>query len=186
MKRFFLALMPVLALLLATTVFADDWSREQVPPGFIECAFTPAVEFNGTIVDAALATDELSTLALAVDRAGLVDTLSARGPFTVYAPVNAAFDAIPGPILGGILADKQALSDVLRLHVVPGIRAALDPRYYLTDTGEVDTVLDDQAVNLSRGENGPRVGRSSLVSCQPVKTSNGIVYLIDSVLRPRT
>ena len=79
-----------------------------------------------TIAELAIATPSLSTLLAAVKAAGLVETLSGEGPFTVFAPTNDAFAKIPADALNGLLADKDALTAVLLRHVVPG--AALKAR----------------------------------------------------------
>ncbi len=73
-----------------------------------------------SIVDLVAGTPEFSTLLAAVSAAGLVETLAAPGPFTVFAPSNTAFAKIPADALNGLLADKAALSAVLLRHVVPG------------------------------------------------------------------
>merc|ERR1712105_111655 len=73
-----------------------------------------------TIAERAIATPSLSTLLAAVKAAGLVETLSGEGPFTVFAPTNDAFAKIPADVLNGLLADKDALTKVLLRHVVPG------------------------------------------------------------------
>merc|ERR1719436_2227794 len=72
-----------------------------------------------TIAELAIATPQLSTLLAAVQAADLVETLSGEGPFTVFAPNNAAFAKIPTETLDGLLADKEALTGVLLRHVVP-------------------------------------------------------------------
>ena len=87
---------------------------------FVKCLREPLVHFNGTIVDAAVVTPELSTLVTALTAANLVDALNGPGPFTVYAPTNAAFDAIPGDILGAVLDNEEVLTAVLTYHVTPG------------------------------------------------------------------
>jgi uncharacterized surface protein with fasciclin (FAS1) repeats len=149
---------------------------------FFACAATPAVEFPGTIVDAALATPDLSTLADAVVAAGLVETLSGPGPFTVFAPTNAAFAKIPPAGLSMLVGDAGLLTAVLTYHVVPGSDRALDPRLVYSKVREVATV-QGQTVFLNRHD-GPQVNQSN-VSCQPVKTTNGVVWIIDSVLLPQ-
>merc|ERR1712073_39070 len=73
-----------------------------------------------TIAELAIATPQLSTLLAAVKAAGLVETLSGEGPFTVFAPTNDAFAKIPADTLNGLLADKEALTAVLLRHVVSG------------------------------------------------------------------
>merc|ERR1712228_1118426 len=72
-----------------------------------------------TIAELAIATPRFSTLLAAVKAAGLVETLSGDGPFTVFAPTNAAFDKVPKEALAGLLEDKEALSKVLLRHVLP-------------------------------------------------------------------
>ena len=76
------------------------------------------------IAELAIATPQLSTLLAAVQAAGLVETLSGSGPFTVFAPTNDAFAKIPKETLDGLLADKEALTAVLLRHVVPGAALA--------------------------------------------------------------
>ena len=80
---------------------------------------TPVVETN-TIVDIAVADPQFSTLVTALTAAELVDTLAGAGPFTVFAPTNAAFDALPEGTLDALLADKDALTNVLTYHVANG------------------------------------------------------------------
>lgn len=148
--------------------------------GFVTCLKTPAVQVDGTIVDAAVATPELSTLVFALQTAGLVDALQGEGPFTVYAPTNDAFDKIPGVILDPILADGNLLTAVLTYHVSPSEH--LDPRRTFIPR-EIST-LNGQTVFFNRGPDGPQVNQSN-VNCQGVRTSNGDVWLIDSVLLPQ-
>lgn len=75
---------------------------------------------NQTIVQIAQANSNFSTLVTALQAAGLVETLSGSGPFTVFAPTNAAFDATPSGTLNALLGNKTALTNVLTYHVVPG------------------------------------------------------------------
>merc|ERR1712153_145020 len=102
-----------------------------------------------TIAELAIATPALSTLLAAVKAAGLVETLSGEGPFTVFAPTNDAFAKIPTDALNGLLADKDALTAVLLRHVVPG--AALK-----TAGGEEIQVTRNRYINIksSAGEAG--------------------------------
>lgn len=187
---------------LALTAFAaaapadedDDYesgnSRFQQIREFFNCANTPAAHFDGTIVDAALATPALEQLAQAVVAAGLVELLSGEGPFTVYAPINEAFESIPAGVLNGIVSetDDQAnpivLQTILGYHVVPGLRFRNDPRRVFNRITQVQTSIG-QSVFFSRDWDGTEINQSNLVSCQPVRTANGIVFLIDSVLLPQ-
>jgi uncharacterized surface protein with fasciclin (FAS1) repeats len=155
-----------------------SWQRD-----YFRCATTAAVKFQGTIVDAALATPDLKSLADAVVAAGLVDTLNGRGPFTVFAPTNAAFGKIPPAVLASIAADASLLTAVLTYHVVPGNGHLFDPRQAFTAPRELATV-QGQTVFLNRNKGTPQVNQSN-VSCQPVKTVNGTVYIVDSVFLPQ-
>lgn len=148
--------------------------------GYLGCLRTPALQVQGTIVDAAVATPSLSTLVVALQKAGLVETLQGPGPFTVYAPTNEAFGKLPGVILDPILADQELLTAVLTYHVSTGEH--LDPRRTLIPR-EVST-LNGQTVFFNRGSDAPQINQSN-VSCQFVSTSNGEVWLIDSVLLPQ-
>lgn len=144
-----------------------------------ECNSVALVNFDGTVVDAALATPELSTLVDAVSAAGLVDTLATAENITVYAPTNAAFDAIPSGITSEILADQDVLTAVLTYHVTP---TRTDPRRFATPV-QRDTLLG-QKVYFSRADREPRVN-NAVVNCEGVRTSNGVVWLINSVLIPQ-
>jgi uncharacterized surface protein with fasciclin (FAS1) repeats len=148
-------------------------------PGYAECRKTKAVDFDGTIVDAAIATPALSTLTSLVVAAGLADALSAPGNLTVYAPTNDAFGKIPAPVLGAIGGDPALLTAVLTYHVVNG---KADPR---GPTKTEVTTLQGQSlfIGYERGT-GASVNQST-ADCTAVRTSNGTVWIIDSVLLPQ-
>ena len=169
----------------AGTAFADGgrWQGSHWQRDSFRCATTPAVKFEGTIVDAALATPDLKALADAVVAAGLVGTLNGRGPFTVFAPTNAAFGKVPPAVLASIVSDARLLTAVLTYHVVPGNGHLFDARQAFGAPRELATV-QGQTVFLNRNKATPQVNQSN-VSCQPVKTNNGTVYIVDSVLLPQ-
>lgn len=183
LNRFHAVTIAAAFLVVAPAALADEgkWQPQQGREYF-RCAATPAVHFQGTIVDAALATPDLKVLADAVVAAGLAGTLNGPGPFTVYAPTNAAFQKIPAAVLSAITSDTSLLTAVLTYHVTPGTTRNFDPRLVFTTPKEVPTV-QGQTVFYSRGT-GPQVNQSN-VSCQPVRTTNGLVWLIDSVLLPQ-
>ena len=121
------------------------------------------------------ANEDLSTLVAAIEAAGLGETLAGEGPFTVFAPNNAAFEAIAAEDLEALLADTAGLTDVLLLHVVGGELMAADlggeaPVSALGDTLEV--VVDGDSVTI----NGASVVEADIAA------SNGVVHIIDSVL----
>jgi uncharacterized surface protein with fasciclin (FAS1) repeats len=122
----------------------------------------------------------LSTLVAAVSAAGLVDTLNTGGPFTVFAPINTAFDKIDPATLEGVLADTEALTGILTYHVVPEQLSGADlvaGGTFATVNGAELTVAD---VNGTLVVNGG----ASAVLCGDVPTANATVFLIDTVLMP--
>ncbi|MEY4765501.1 MAG: hypothetical protein RI907_2174 [Pseudomonadota bacterium] len=147
--------------------------------GLVKCATTQLAVVDGTIVDAAVATPELSTLVSLVKAAGLVDALSGPGPLTVYAPTNDAFGKVPAPLLGLIGGDSALLTSVLTYHVSPG---TVDPRRNVSPM-KVKT-LNGQTVFVGATGQGATINQST-TSCKGVKTRNGTVWLVDSVLLPQ-
>lgn len=143
------------------------------------CTSTAITNFDGTVVDAALATPELSTLVDAVVAADLVDALNDAEDITVYAPTNAAFAALPPDLLNAALADTDLLTGLLTYHVTQGSE---DPRRYVTPIRR-DT-LAGQKVFYHRFDGEARVNHAA-INCAGVQTSNGIVWLVDSVLLPQ-
>lgn len=132
------------------------------------------------VVEAAIATPDLSTLVTAVQAADLVETLSGKGPFTVFAPTNEAFEALPEGTLDDLLkpAKKDDLSAVLTYHVVPGTYTAAD----LSDGQELTTVNGKKlTVNVKDG--AVMVGDATVAQAD-LKQSNGVVHVIDAVLLP--
>lgn len=145
---------------------------------FADCVSTPIARFDGNIVEAALATPELSTLVDVVLAAGLDDALATTDDITVYAPTNDAFAAMPADVTEAILADVDLLTTVLTYHVSPG---ANDPRKFASPVQR--KTLAGEYVYLSRNAGEPRVN-TAIVQCQGVKADNGLVWIIDSVLQP--
>ncbi len=137
-----------------------------------------AQEDPGTIVDIASSNPDFSTLVTAVTEAGLAETLAGEGPFTVFAPTNAAFEALPAGTFDSLLADPQgALADVLKLHVVSGrVDAAAATA---AAGGTVDTLGGPVSVE-QRGESLV-VGGATVVTTD-IQASNGIIHVIDAVI----
>ncbi len=123
----------------------------------------------------------LSTLVTAVSEAGLVDTLNSEGPFTIFAPYNDAFAAIPEEDLNGILADQELLTSILTYHVVAGESLDLQG---LIDAGEVTTVQGD-TLTIEASEDLATVN-GAVVICGNVQVANGTVHIIDTVLVPES
>jgi uncharacterized surface protein with fasciclin (FAS1) repeats len=129
------------------------------------------------VATAAAQSPALSTLATAVKAAGLVDTLNSTQNITVFAPTNEAFGKIPKATLAQVLADKQALTDLLTYHVVEQRRTPAG-----LDTGTLPTL---QGSTISTSKAGDTyTANDARVVCGNVQTRNATVYLIDSVLMP--
>ena len=135
-------------------------------------------EDPGTIVDIASSNEDFSTLVTAVTEAGLVETLSGKGPFTVFAPTNEAFEALPEGTLDTLLADPQgALTDVLSLHVISG---EVNSEAAIAAAGtNVETLGGPVAVALD-GDN-LTVGGATVVTTD-IEASNGVIHVIDAVI----
>ncbi len=131
------------------------------------------------IVDTAAGADDFSTLVAAVQAAGLVETLKGEGPFTVFAPTNAAFAALPEGTVENLLKpeNKDQLTAILTYHVVPGAVMSTD----LTDGMSVATV-NGAAVTIGT-EGGVTVNDANVVTAD-IEASNGVIHAIDKVLMP--
>jgi len=130
------------------------------------------------IVDTAVAAGNFTTLVTALRAAGLVDTLKGPGPFTVFAPSDAAFAKIPRAQLDALLADRNRLTQVLTFHVVPGRVMAADVR-----PGQVTTVQGGQLTVATSGGNVTVNG--ARVTATDIAASNGVIHVIDTVVMPR-
>jgi uncharacterized surface protein with fasciclin (FAS1) repeats len=144
---------------------------------FMGALSTPAFAAQD-IVDTAVAAGQFKTLATALKEAGLVDTLKGKGPFTVFAPTDAAFAKLPAGTVEGLLKDKEALRKVLTYHVVAGRVLAKDVR-----TGEAKTV-QGQPIAL-KAEMGKVTVNGATVTAADVLASNGVIHVIDTVLLPK-
>jgi uncharacterized surface protein with fasciclin (FAS1) repeats len=132
----------------------------------------------GTIVDVAVGAGNFGTLVAAVTAADLVETLSGAGPFTVFAPTDEAFAALPAGVLDALLLpeNKATLAKILTYHVVSGQVMAAD----VTD-GDVATV-EGQTIKLSTMD-GVSVNGAKVVAAD-VAASNGVIHAIDAVILP--
>ena len=130
------------------------------------------------IVDTAIAAGNFKTLTEAVTAAGLVETLSGPGPFTVFAPTDEAFAKVPKGVLEALMANKTLLTAVLTYHVVPGAVMSSD----LKDGMSVKTV-EGSDVKIAISPAGVMVNNAKVI--QPdIKASNGVIHAIDSVILP--
>ncbi len=134
-----------------------------------------------SIAGAAIVTPALSTLVAAVKAGGLVETLDTTGPYTVFAPTNDAFAKVPSATLASLLTaeGKPALVNILTYHVAKGVVMASD----LKDGQEITTLQGGKIIVTIK--NGKVYMNGAQVVIADVKTKNGVVHVIDSVLMPK-
>ncbi|MEM8872713.1 MAG: fasciclin domain-containing protein [Planctomycetota bacterium] len=134
------------------------------------------------IVATAIGAGKFNTLATALTEAGLVETLQGDGPFTVFAPKDEAFAALPEGALDGLLADKEALKNVLLYHVVAGQAVAAET--VITLDGQSVETANGGSVAISVVDGKVMLNGDIEVIKTDVKASNGIIHVIDGVLLP--
>ena len=141
---------------------------------FMGCASMPTPT---TIAATAAKAPELSTLSKLIQDAGLTETLSGTGPFTVFAPSDAAFKALPAKTLSDLAANPERLKAVLTYHVVAGRVPAAEVK-----NGNVKTV---QGANIALAKAGTFVTvEDALVTQADIAATNGVIHVIDKVLIP--
>ena len=147
---------------------------------FMACSDDDPEPGPGTISQIAAATPELSTLVTALQTADLVGTLNGTGPFTVFAPTDTAFEALPAGVLQGLLDDTAELTKVLTYHVVP-------QRVTAAEVAALQSATTVQGADVAiRVEGGTVFINESRVTTTDIEASNGIIHLIDAVLIPPT
>ncbi|MDF0602483.1 fasciclin domain-containing protein [Psychromarinibacter sp. C21-152] len=152
------------ATLMAGTAFAGSHSSD---------------EMSMDIVETAQEAGSFSTLLAAVEAAGLVDTLKGEGPFTVFAPTNAAFEALPEGTVASLLEpeNKDQLTAILTYHVVPGKVMSGD----LSNNMMAETVQGSEVTIMTEG--GVMVDDANVVT-PDIEASNGVIHVIDKVIMP--
>ena len=132
------------------------------------------------IVDTAVEAGSFTTLVTAVQAAGLEETLRGEGPYTVFAPTDDAFAAVPKETLDALLADPEgALTDVLTYHVVPGKVMSTD----LSDGMQAETV-NGETLEITIADDGTVMVNDATVVTADIETANGVIHVIDTVLVP--
>jgi uncharacterized surface protein with fasciclin (FAS1) repeats len=134
------------------------------------------------IVDTAVAAGSFKTLAAALQAAGLVETLKGKGPFTVFAPTDAAFAKLPKGTVEELLKpeNKAKLTSILTYHVVPGTVMAAQ---LATMNGKEAKTVNGQALKIAVNGSVVMVGAAKVVTTD-IKASNGVIHVIDSVMLP--
>ena len=131
------------------------------------------------IVQTAISAGSFKTLVAAVQAAGLAETLSGTGPFTVFAPTDEAFAKLPAGTVDALLKDKEKLASILTYHVVSGQVTAADA-IKLTEAKTVN----GQSFKIVAGKDGVMIDNAKVVTAD-IMTSNGVIHVIDSVILPR-
>jgi uncharacterized surface protein with fasciclin (FAS1) repeats len=132
---------------------------------------------NKDIVETAVAAGDFETLVAAVQAAGLVEVLKGDGPFTVFAPTDEAFAKLPEGTLEALLADREALTEVLTYHVVPGIVMA-------SEVVKLDSVTTVQGQDVRiDSSSGVKIDGASVIATDVI-ASNGVIHVIDTVILP--
>uniref|UniRef100_UPI004048997F fasciclin domain-containing protein n=1 Tax=Roseivirga sp. TaxID=1964215 RepID=UPI004048997F len=135
---------------------------------------------NKDIVDLAVGQDNLKTLVAAVKAAGLVDVLKGKGPFTVFAPTDAAFAALPAGTLEMLLKpeNKDKLVAILTYHVVAGQVMSTD-----LSNGQEAATVQGEKIKVSIYDGKVKISGANVIAAD-VKASNGVVHVIDAVILP--
>jgi transforming growth factor-beta-induced protein len=185
MKTRFVFVFAVLALVLAAcaapaTPMPEPTAMPQ-PTAMPEPTEAPAAK---NIVEIAAEDGRFTTLVAAVQAAGLAETLTSEGPFTVFAPTDEAFAALPEGTLDSLLLpeNKQQLTDILLYHVVPGKVMAADVAGL--DGKMADTALEGKQIGINVDMGSVYLNENTKVIVPDIEASNGVIHVIDSVLLP--
>ena len=183
MKKFFALSLLALVTVLASTAFAQKSIMVGGAPMFP----------NKNIIENAVNSQDHTTLVAAVKAAGLVETLQGTGPFTVFAPVNAAFDALPAGTVDTLLKpeNKGTLTAVLTYHVVAGRLNSKALERMIKQGGGRATLKTVQGGELTATMNGSDInitdakGNTARITITNVNQSNGVIHVVDRVLLPQ-
>lgn len=171
-----------------------------VPPAIAEARAEMSVEVGGApmypsknIIENAVNSADHTTLVAAVKAAGLVDTLSGPGPFTVFAPTNAAFGKLPDGTVETLLKpeNKDQLTSILTYHVVPGVMTAHDLEAKVEAGGGKAMIATVNGADLTVSQKDGHLwvwdanGNGAMVTVGDVMQSNGVIHVVDTVLLPK-
>ena len=172
-------LLSSLCLVITPFAFAGAVPSDACPSSAATSAFS-GERAGKDIVETALAAGSFKTLAAALDAAGLVETLRGEGPFTVFAPTDAAFAALPEGTLKSLLEpkNKATLQAILTYHVVPGAVASAE-----VAKRKSAVTVNGQQVDIQASDDGVRIDGAKVTTAD-IRCSNGIVHVIDAVILP--
>jgi len=169
----------ILLTLAAVAIVVAACSSAATPAPSAAPSAAPSVAPAGDIVQVATAAGSFKTLLQAATAAGLVDTLKGAGPFTVFAPTDAAFAALPAGTLDALLKDTAKLKDILLYHVVSG-KVTADQVVKLTSASTVE----GKAIKITVKNGTVYLNDTVKVVTTDIPASNGVIHVIDAVLLP--
>jgi uncharacterized surface protein with fasciclin (FAS1) repeats len=140
--------------------------------------YSPAAAAEGDIIETAGAAGSFTTLARAIEAAGLTETLKGEGPFTVFAPTDEAFAKLPEGTLDALLQDKEKLAAILTYHVVPGNVSSEDVIQL-----PMATTVNGRDLKIPAADGKVMVGNATVTQAD-IPASNGVIHVIDTVLLP--
>jgi uncharacterized surface protein with fasciclin (FAS1) repeats len=140
--------------------------------------YAPAASASGDIIETAGSAGSFTTLARAIEAAGLTETLKGEGPFTVFAPTDEAFAKLPEETLNALLQDREKLAAILTYHVVPR-------KVGSAEVAQLDTVstVNGKALRIAAADGKVTVGDATVIQAD-VPATNGVIHAIDTVLLP--
>ena len=179
----------IAAMLMASAFFATSSIAQEKTVMVGGAAMYP----SKNIVENAVNSKDHTTLVAAVKAAGLVETLQSAGPFTVFAPTNAAFDLLPAGTVDNLVKpeNKATLTTILTYHVVSGKFNAKDIAKLIKNgngTAELTTVAGGKLYAMMEGKKlvlKDEAGNKSYVTISDVNQSNGVIHVVDHVLMPK-
>jgi uncharacterized surface protein with fasciclin (FAS1) repeats len=147
--------------------------------GFASPALAETMQAQKNIVQTATDAGSFNTLVTAVKAAGLGDTLSTGGPYTVFAPNDAAFDKLPAGTVQSLVNDKPKLTGILKYHVVQG-------KYTSADLAKMDSIkaIDGMTLMIKKQPDGSLMIGNAKVAKADIPASNGVIHVIDTVMMP--
>lgn len=180
------------AIAASVVLFSLAACAQEAPVAEPEVPAAEAPAPAGSVVDVAIASPAHTTLVAAVQAAGLVETLSGAGPFTVFAPTNDAFGKLPAGTVESLTqpANRETLTSILTYHVVPGRVTAADLGALIDAGGGTATITTVQGGTLTARREGGGIrltdanGGAATVTNADLAASNGVVHVIDTVVMP--
>lgn len=164
-----------------TTIAALGAAAALMTAGTASASTHPAPKATGNIVQVASSAPQFSTLVTLIKKAGLVKTLSGKGPFTVMAPTNAAFAKVPKATLDAIAADKAKLTQVLTYHVIAG---KVPASKVVTLSGKDVKTVEGSTIAVKVKGGKVYLNGSTQVTKTDIPASNGVIHQINGVLLP--